>query len=135
MHAVYCATAGVGGYGGKQRGVRNAKTGFFAFHVSAGVHLARALIGAREQRIASCFRPIGGGHTGKKQDRHGRPHRPAVALRSGHAAKCVSQPGRNRKNQHHLKKVRERSRIFKRMGAVGVKEPSTVGAEFLDHFL
>jgi len=96
MHAIHGATTGVGRDRSKQCGVRDAKPHFLAFHVSAGVQRRCMLVGPGKKRITSCFRPIGGGHAGKKQNRHGRPHRPAVPLRPGHPAKCVSQPGRNR---------------------------------------
>ena len=43
------------------------KRDFLAFHVAAG-HMAPALIGAGQQRIAADLRPVRGRHTGQEQD-------------------------------------------------------------------
>ncbi len=135
MHAVHGAATGVGSDRGEQRGVRDAEPHFLALHISARVQRASPLVGAGQKRIASRLRPIRGRHTGEKQTRHGRPDRPTMTLRSCHSAERVRQAGRDGENQHHFKKVRQRRGVFKGMSAVGVKESTAVGAEFLDHFL
>ena len=96
---------------------------------------AGLLIHSLEQRIASGFRPVRGGHAGQKQNRHRRPHRPAMALRSGHPAQRVGQPGRNHENGKHLQIIAQRRGILKRMRAVGVEESAAVRAQHLDRFL
>src|SRR5438094_10500813 len=58
-----------------------------------------------------------------------------MALRAGHAAERIGQSRWNRKNQHDFKKVREWSRIFKRMRAVSIEKSTPVGTEFLDYLL
>ena len=55
MPAVDGAATGVGGDGGEQGGVSNAEADFLAFHVAAGLHQARALVDALQQRIAFAF--------------------------------------------------------------------------------
>ena len=55
--AVDGAATGVGGDGGKQRGVGNAEADFLAFHVAAGLHQAGVLVHSLEQRIAFALPP------------------------------------------------------------------------------
>src|SRR5260370_3988878 len=56
-------------------------------------------------------------------------------LRAGHAPKRVRQPGRDREDAKHLKKVCKRRWVLKRMGAIRIEKAAAVGSEFLDDFL
>ena len=84
MHTVHGSAARIGGHRSEQSGVHNSKPHFFALHISARVQRASPLVGAGQKPIAFGLCPIGGRHTGEKQDGHGRPNRPAVALRTRH---------------------------------------------------
>src|SRR5579864_5453450 len=93
------------------------------------------LFGSWKKGIAPRLCPIRRCYARKKQESHRCPYRPAVALASGHAPQRVRQRGRNRENQHQLKKIREWSRVFERMRAVGVEKTASVRAKLLDYFL
>ena len=98
--------------------------------VSAG-----ALVDSVQQGIAVRLRPVSGRHSGDEQNRHGRPHRPAVAGRSGHAAQRVGESGWDGEDRKHLQEVGERRGVLEGMGAVGVEKSAAVGAQHLDGFL
>ena len=93
------------------------------------------LIDSLKQRIAPSLRPVRSGHARHEQNRHSHPHRPAMALRSGHAAQRVGQPGGNHENGKHLQIVARRCGILERMGAVGVEKTAAVRAQHLNRFL
>jgi hypothetical protein len=120
---------------GKESGVRDAETDFLAFHVSAGLKSACRLIHSGKLRIPSRFCPVRGTNTDEKQRRHGAPYGPTMTLRFRHAAQGVRQAARDCKNQDHLEKICERSRIFVWVSAIRIKETATVCAEHLDDFL
>ena len=92
------AATGIGRDGRPEGGIGNAEADFFAFHISARLHCAGALIGSSQQRIAASFRPIGHGYAREKQNDHGRPHRPAMPLRAGHTSQRVSESAADREN-------------------------------------
>ena len=58
--------------------------------------------------------------------------RPALAGVAHHLAEGVAQRGRDQQDRQHLQEIRERRRVFKRMGRVGVEEPAAVRAQLLD---
>jgi len=58
-----------------------------------------------------------------------------MPLRAGHTTECVGETRRNRENQHQLEEVRKGSGILERMGAIGTKKSTAIGAKFLDDFL
>ena len=66
---------------------------------------------------------------------HCREDGPAVAGRAGELAQRDGQRGWNEEHQQHFDEVRQRCRVFKRVGAVGVEEAAAIGAEHLDCFL
>src|ERR1035441_1736525 len=135
MERIVGAAARIGSDSSEQGRVSHAEANFLALHVAARLSQAGALIHSLEQRIAARFRPVGGGYPGEKQDGHGGPDRPAVTLRSGHAAKRIGKAGRNRKNRKHLQQIAERRGILKGMRTVRPEEATAVGAEHLDSFL
>src|SRR6185312_1796206 len=84
--AVHGATTCVGGDGRPQGGIGNAEADVLALHVAARLQRAGVLINANEQRISPSLSPVSGGNANHKKDGHGRPHCPAVALRTSHPA-------------------------------------------------
>src|SRR5271168_974274 len=96
MGTIDGAATGVGGGGGEERGVGDAEADFFAFHVASGLRGAGDLIRSGEEGIAFGFGPVGGGYAQEEQDDHGGPDGPAMAGRTGHAAKSVGQAGGDR---------------------------------------
>ena len=135
MYAVDGATTCVGGDGGKQRGIGNAKAHFLAFHVAARLQRGGVLVDSVQQRIAFGLGPVSRRNPAQKQNRHRRPDRPAVTLRPGHSAQRVSKACRDREDRKHLQEVTKWRRILERMGAVGVEESAAVRAQHLDRFL
>ena len=96
---------------------------------------ACCLIDSSKFGVSSRFRPICRRYGNEKQGRHRTPDGPSVALRFRHAAECVSQSGRNRKNQDHLEEIRKRRRIFVGMSAICIEEPAAIRAKHFDDFL
>src|SRR5215831_13578868 len=75
-------------------------------------------IESSESRASLRFRPIDGRHTDEKQDAHHGKNRPTLALVVHHPAEHVGQPSGDPDQQQHLDEVRERSRVFIRMGGI-----------------
>ena len=88
----------------------------------------RALVGAQKERIAFGFCPVRRCYGREKQESHRRPNGPPMTFGACHAAKRIGQAGRNCENQYQFEKVRQRRGIFKRMRAIRIEKPSTVGA-------
>src|SRR5579862_7207934 len=134
MPTGYRSAARVGSYRGKQGAVGDTETNFLAFHIAAGLQGTYMLIGPRQKRIAARLRPIGNGDARKKQNRHSCPHRPSMALGTGHATQRVSEAGADRENRQHLDEVGQRRWILKRMSTVSVEESAAVRTKLFDHF-
>ena len=135
MHGVDRAATGVGGDGGKQRGLGDTVADLFALHVAGRSGGAAGLRRAVNKQMGMRLSPVDGGESGGKQHIHGRQHRPAVSRRAGHAAQCIRESSANREDQEHFVEIRERRGVLEGMGAVGVEESAAVGAHFLDDFL
>src|SRR6185503_3536854 len=118
MPAVNCAAARIGCDGCPEGGIGDAKADFLAFHVAAGLSERSLLIGSREQYITASLGPIGDQHSREEQDRHRRPHGPAMALRPGHLSESVGQPAAKSKDCNELNQIAERGWIFERVCAV-----------------
>ncbi len=84
------------------------------------------LIGSSQQRIATRFRPIGNGHASEKENRHCRPHRPTMRLRTGHSPQRVREPATDGENCNQFDQIGQRRRILKRMRTVGIEEAAAV---------
>ena len=93
------------------------------------------LIRSGQQRISTGFSPVSNRHAGQKQNRHGSPNRPSVTLRTGHSPQCVGEATAYSEDREHLNQVRQRSRVLKRMRAVGVEKAAAVCSEFFDDLL
>ena len=135
MPAVNRSAAGVRRDGGEQGRIGDAEADFLAFHVAARLHRAGLLINALQERVSFRFRPIRSCDAAQEQNRHGGPHCPPVLGRFRYFPQRVREAGWDRKNRQQLKVVAEWGGIFKRMGAVGVEESTTVCAQHLDGFL
>ena len=88
-----------------------------------------------QQRIAPGLGGIGAGHGQRQQNGHSGEQRPALLLVADHVAQHDRQRERDRQIQPVLQDAGPSRRIFKRMCRVGVEEPATIGAEFLDRLL
>ena len=107
MHAVDSAATGRRGDDGKQTGGVDAKARFFAFHIAAGLQAAGRLVHALrcQQRITGLLGGRDGDHGNDKHQRHGRQHRPALALITHLGSKRKAQRSRNQKDCQHLEEV------------------------------
>ena len=135
VRGVHCAATGVGRGGGKERGLRDAVAHLLTFQIAAGVDQRGFLVDPMQQWVWSRLGPVTNGVGGDEEDGHGGKHRPAVARRAGHLSQRDRQRGGNQQDQSHLDEVAEGGGIFKRVCTVGVEEASTIGAQFLNHFL
>ncbi len=135
MDAVDGATTRIGSDGGEERGIGDAKAHFLAFHVAAGLQRGGVLVNSLQQGIASGLGPIRRRNTAQEESCHRRPHRPAMALRSGHSPQCVSKAGRNSEDGKHLQQVAKWGGVLKGMGTVGIEESAAVRAQHLDRLL
>ena len=108
---------------------------FLAFHVAARLHRSGLLLNSVQQGIASGLGPVSRRNPAQKQNRHRRPHRPAVTRRPGHSAQRISEPCRDREDRKYLQKVAKWCGILKGMGAVGAEKSAAVRAQHLDRFL
>jgi hypothetical protein len=106
-----------------------------AFHVAARLRERRLLINVMHQRIRLGFRPIAGEYTDEPQDGHAREYGPTVLSGANHLAQRHREARRYEEDRQQLQKIRQRSWIFERMGAVGIEETTTVRPEHLDRFL
>ena len=88
-----------------------------------------------KQRIAASLHRVRDRDARQAQNRHGRPHRPAVPLRARHPAQRVGEAGAKREHHDDLHEIGERSGILEGMRAIGVEEAAAVRPENLDGFL
>src|ERR1700674_1148331 len=102
MYSIDRAATRIGGDGRKQRRVGDAKADFLALHVSARLESTGTLVNSVQERVASCFAQISRRNTAQEENRHRRPDRPAVALRSGHSPQGVSETCRDGEDRQPL---------------------------------
>ena len=114
----------------KSDGVEDPETSFFAFHIRG-----RRAAKLRVNRIALVLGVSADQAPTDKHDRHRGPNRPAVAEVLDFVAEQVNQRAWNQKDREHLDEIRERRRVFKRMGRIGVEKSAAVGPEHLDRDL
>ena len=129
--AVDRAAGGIRGHRGKEGGIKDAEAHFLAFHIAAGLIDPQG----RQPRVAVGLRPPADQHPHQEEQKHGGPHRPAVFLVPHHAAQVIGQAGGNQEDGEHLEEIRQRRRVLKGMGGIGVEEAAAVGAQHLDGHL
>ncbi|MGA8550199.1 MAG: hypothetical protein WB678_08185 [Stellaceae bacterium] len=137
VHGVDRTARGVGRDRGPQRRQRRAKAHLLAFHIPAGLDGAGRRIDRvlGKGRVAVCFRPIGGGDAGEKQNAHHCEQSPALALVLDHAAQDVRQRRADCEDRDQLDQIGDRIRVLERMRRIGVEKTAAVGAELLDDLL
>ena len=132
VHRVDRAARGVGGDRGEERGVEDAEADFLALHVAVGGSDAE-VVDESDCRALSAHQQSSTPPT--NNDRHRRPHRPAVLLVLHHSAQVISESAADGENGKHLDEIRQRRRIFERVRGVGVDVTAAVGAEHFDRDL
>ena len=137
MHGIDRAVRGVGGGGRPERRVGDAEANLLAFHVAAGLQIARRLIDLEggEGGIPLGLGPVASRESREKQDTHCREECPSLALVADHPTEGVGQRRADREDRPHLDEVADRIRILEGMSGVDVEEAAAVGAELLDRDL
>src|SRR5438034_11731937 len=105
MPAVNRAAAGVRGDSCPKCTVGDTEANFFALHVAARLRQRSLLISTCQQSVAASLRPVRDCYTGQEKDCHDGEYRPAMALRTRHAAKCVRESATQAEDRDQLNEI------------------------------
>ncbi len=105
VHAVHGAATCVCGHRGKEGGLGNSESNFFALHVSSRSERGPLLGDVVQEWMRLRFSPIHNGESRDEEHRHAGKDSPAMTGRARHSAQRYGQSRGDEEDGKHLQKV------------------------------